>query len=274
MKPKRFLLATLFLAAGLTFAQSLGRVTPLGTQRPKTVPADPTKKDSDKKESASEIVERAAGAHGGRSVLNSVRDSVSEGKLTFFTDKTAKNTIDVTVTRKGGVRVQRVLKEGGGELHQGTDGVSTWESFNGMTALAPGGLAGNYIESETLRAVENLFNFQGKGATVRDAGRRNNARVVELESAVSGKAPRKTKYLVDDATSRVTAIEFATGEGKDLLGKVVPRTESYVFSDFRVVQGIPTPFRIERFVDGLKIEETQFTTVRYNASIKDDFFKP
>jgi len=222
-------------------------------------------KQSDNKEKPASIIDRAVHAHGGRQTLASLRDSVSEGRLTFYTGK-RKHTIDLTVIRKGDSRFQRVLKDARGELHQGSDGVSTWESFNGITALAPGGLAGNYIESQTVRAVGNLFDFQVKGFTVRDVGVKNNARVLELESSVNGNASRKTKYFIDEATYRVTAIEFETREGV--------ATESYVFFDFRAVQGIATPFRIERYVDGVKIEETQFTSVRYNTSVQDEVFKP
>jgi len=238
VKTNQVLLITLVVAAGVLFAQN--------------------------KEKPEEIIERAVNAHGGRQALTSLQDSISEGKLTYFIGKSAESTIDVIVIRKGDSRIQRVLKDAGGELHQGSDGTSTWESFNGITALAPGGLAGNYIESQTVRAVSNLFESQGKGFTVRYTGANNNARVLEVESPASGKPSRKTKYFVDDATSRVTAVEFVAGEAK----------ESHVFSDFRVVQGVSTPFRIERYVDGRKVEETQFTSVRYNTSVKDEVFKP
>ena len=97
---------------------------------------------------------------------------------------------------------------------------------------------------------------------MRDAGAKGNARVLELELPGEKSSP-KTKYLIDDTSSRVTGIEFETGE-----------VEAHVFSDFRMVQGVSTPFRIERYVDGRKIEETQFTSVRYNASVKDEVFKP
>jgi hypothetical protein len=276
MKPDALLLLTVLFMTGYGHSQVSPRVTPLGTQRPKPDPANRPDKKSEptNKEKPAETLERAVNAHGGRQALTSVRDSVSEGRLTFFSGRGAKNTIDVTVIRKGDSRVQRILKEGEGELHQGSDGTSTWESFNGMTALAPAGLAGNYIESETIRAVGNLFNSQGRGFQIRDAGAKNNARVLELEVPAGGKPATKTHFFVDEATSRVTRIEFATGEGKDLLGKKVPTTESYVFSDFRVVQGVSTAFRIERYVNGLKIEETQFTSVRYNTSVKDEVFKP
>lgn len=239
MKPNPVPLVTLVMTAGVLFAQN--------------------------KEKPEEIIERAVNAHGGRQALTSVQDSISEGKLTYFTSKSAESTIDVIVIRKGDSRIQRVLKDAGGELHQGSDGTSTWESFNGITALAPGGVAGNYIESQTVRAVSNLFESQGKGFTVREVGAKSNARVLEVESPVIGKPSRKTRYFVDEATSYVTAMEFGTSEAA---------TESYVFSDFRAVQGVLEPFRIERYVDGLMIEETQFTSVRYNTSIKDEVFKP
>jgi hypothetical protein len=283
MKPDAILFITAFvLAAGFGVAQSRGggqtplppRTTPLGTQRPKPAGQNDKKNETVRNERPADTVERALNAHGGRQAWNSVRDSISEGKLTFFTGKTSKNTVAVTVIRKGDSHVQRILKDGDGELVQGADGTSTWESFNGMTALAPAGLAGSYLESQTVRSVGNLFDAQARGRPVREAGTKDNERVLELEAPLDGQAPRKTRYFVDEATSRVTRIEFVTGEARDLLGKTVPATESYVFSDYRLVQGIASPFRIERYVNGLKIEETQFTTVRYNTSVKAEAFKP
>jgi len=266
------------LFAVLTFItvqgpQTTPRVTPLGTQRPKPDASKRPEKPADK-ESPSQVLDKTINAHGGRELLASVQDSVAEGTLTFFSGKNPRNTLDVTVTRKGGSRVQRVLKRGDGEVRQGSDGTSTWESFDGMTALTPRGLAGNYIESQTVRAVDILFNARSNGLQIRDGGGKANARVLEVNAGSNGSPSRPTRYFIDETTFRVTRIEFITGEGKDLFGKAVPTTESYVLSDFRVVQGVPTPFRVERFVDGLKIEETQFSSVRYNTSVKDEFFKP
>jgi hypothetical protein len=249
------------------------RATKLGTQRPKedpdskqTVPVD--------KEKPEEALGRALNAHGGQQALKFVLDSVSEGKLTFFTAKGAANTIDVTVSRKGGTRIQRVLKRPEGETRQGTDGTSTWESANGMTMLAPRGLAASYIESQTVRSVENLLDFQSKGSTLQDRGKRNSSKVVEVQAPVPGKSARKTQYFIDDTTSRVTRIQWAIRDAKDVFGHEAASTESYVYSDFRQIDGVLTPFRIERYIDALKIEETQFTSVRYNTALKDDVFKP
>ena len=260
--------------SGAGQSPALPRETPLGTQRPKPDPPTEKKPDPVSKENPKEVIDRAVNVHGGRQNLNSIRDSVSEGRLTFYAGKSAKNTIDVTVIRKGTSRIQRVLRQRDGELRQGADGDASWESFDGMTVLAPGGLAGNYIESQTVRAVESLFDAESKGLLVRDAGKRENARVLEVEVPAVGKPPRQTRYFIDETVPEVTRIEFITGEAKDILGKAVPATESYAFSDYRVVQGVRTPFHIERYVNGLKIEETQLTSVRYNASVSDDVFKP
>ena len=95
-----------------------------------------------------------------------------------------------------------------------------------------------------------------------------------MEVTPPGKAALKTSYFVDDTGARVTRLEFVIGETSDLFGKTVSNVEAWVFSDFRVVQGVLTPFKIERYLNDTRIEETQFTSVRYNASVKDDAFKP
>ena len=270
-------------ANAAAFGQSAGqgnpavppRVTPLGTQRPKTgLLNSPGQARPANQEQPAAVIDRAVNAHGGRRALDSIRDSIAEGRLTFFTGKTPKNTVDVTVIRKGDAQIQRILREGNGESRQGSDGTTAWDSFNGMTAPATAGLVRRYIESQTVRAVGSLFDSPPRGHLVRDGGLKNNARVLEIEIVAGGSLPFSTRYSVDEATSLVTRIEFVTGEAKDLFGQTIPTTESYLFSDFRSVQGVSTPFRIERYVDGLKIEETRFTSVRYNVSVPDDVFKP
>ena len=45
-------------------------------------------------------------------------------------------------------------------------------------------------------------------------------------------------------------------------------------SDFRKIQGLLTPFHVERFINGFKAEEMQFNSVSYNTSVNDDVFRP
>jgi hypothetical protein len=125
-----------------------------------------------------------------------------------------------------------------------------------------------FIESQTIRSVQSLF--VGGGRVLRDLGLKEEARVIEAED----KDGRKTSYSVDLGTSLIHRIEFVTGELKDIVGRPVPSTDAYVFSDFRQVQGVTTSFRIERYINGIKTEETQFTSVSFNASLTDAPFRP
>ena len=220
---------------------------------------------------AAGVVQRALAAHGPKWVTGEIADWVAEGKMTYFNAKGPQAAFDVTVTRKGKSQMQRVVRQPAGEVRVGSDGTRTWDSLGGFFTLKAQGRALQFLESQTARSVQTLFNYQAEGLTLRDLGQSANTRVIEAED----KAGRKTSYFVDDATSVVTRLEFVTGEAKDpFSGRMVPNTDSYVLSEYRTVQAVLTPFRIERYINGIKAEEMQFSSVRYNASVKDDAFKP
>jgi len=250
------------------------RVTPLGTQRPISDRRLSKEDPPEALEDIDKVLRRTLEAHGGRVSLDSVRDSVAVGRITFFGMEGPKGSFDVTLVQRGTSQVRRTIRHQNGEVRQGSDGNFIWESFNGMTRSVFGGPVGNFIESQTTRSLTALFDSRRQGFAVRDLGRKQDARVVEVEVEEKDKSSRKTSYFIERETSRVTRVEWTTGEVTTLFGDLVPATAAYVLSDFRSVQGIPTPFQIERYVNGTKIEETRFSTVRYNASPKDDVFQP
>ena len=267
----------ILLAGAAGFPQSKApKTTPLGTQKPQ--PVGESRKDPPVVlEDPDVVLGKAIQAHGGRQALASVVDSVSTGKITFFTVHGLKSVADVTLVRKGSTLVQRIVKQPNGELRQGSNGRGNWESFNGMTTSGAGDLLGNFVESQTIRALNSLLDSKARASKVRDGGSTNDARVLEVEVPAekgSGKPARKTRYSVEKGSSRVTGVEWVTGDTTTAFGTAVPTTEAYAFSDFRTVQGVLTPFRIDRYVNGNKIEETRLTSVRYNTSVKDDVFKP
>ena len=64
-----------------------------------------------------------------------------------------------------------------------------------------------------------------------------------------------------------------------MFGNVSLTGESYLFSDFRDVDGTPTPFKIERridgwAIDGSKFREMVFTSVSHNTGVSDSEFRP
>jgi hypothetical protein len=118
--------------------------------------------------------------------------------------------------------------------------------------------------------VPRLFNYQKEGLKLRDLGVQDEVRVIEAED----KEGKKTRYFIDPDKNLITKLEFITREAKDpFSGAILPDTDSYVFSDYRLIQSIPTPFKLERFNARNKLEEMQFNTVKYNVGLKDAEFR-
>jgi hypothetical protein len=260
----------LFCGADVVAQQRSSPRTPLGTQVPR--PDLPERGQAPKPqpapvESASATVQRAANAHGGPNFRN-VTDSVADGTLTRYGLQNPHEQFAVTVWRKGNL-VQRSVRSSNGERHQGTDGKQTWDAFEGFVTAAQGPTL-EFLETQTVRALPNLFEYQARGSRLRDDGMRGPDRVLTIEEANS----RTTTYVIEGGRSFVTRLEVVSGQVPDMLGRRMSIVESYVFSDFRTVQGVPTPFKVEHFTNDLKVEELRFTVIRYNTGLAADMFHP
>jgi hypothetical protein len=283
MRRNTIMLFALLITANAAPGQTLPRKTPLGTQMPKPTetkakarapqPATRPTPTPGPRETPATVVQRARAAHGGGNAIRDVTDSIAEGRITYFRgtgSQPQEATFDMTLLLKGDAQVQRIVRQPAGEVRQGSNGSRTWNSFGG-NAPAAAGASLRFIESQTARSVSNLLDYDRRGSTLHDRGTKDNSSVVEVQD----RAGRKTAYSIDSGTSVVTRMEFDAGQARDMLsGRSVPVQESYVFSDFRTVKGVLTPFKIERFVQGTKLEEMQFTSIRHNASVPDDAFRP
>jgi hypothetical protein len=282
MRRSTGMLFALLITANAALGQTIPRKTPLGTQMPKPTetkakarapqPATRPAPTAGPRETPATLVQRARAAHGGNAIRD-VKDSIAEGRITYFRgagSQSQEATFEMTLLLKGDVQVQRIVKQPAGEVRQGSNGSRTWNSFGG-NAPAAAGAALRFIESQTARSVSNLLDYDRRGSALHDRGTKDNTSVVEVQD----RAGRKTNYSIDSGTSVVTRMEFDAGQARDMLsGKSVPVQEAYVFSDFRTVKGVLTPFKIERYVQGTKLEEMQFTSIRHNASVPDDAFRP
>ena len=223
-------------------------------------------------ESLPDAVERA-GLHNG-SVEST--DSISRGTITYYLfDGTVKTQFDVTLILKGVSKVQRIVHQDGIDVRTGTDGSRTWHSLSIGFSSAAHGTALHFIESQTVRSVRSFLDHENQGLTLRDVGRFASGRVVEA----TGPEGHQTDYIIDDDTSHVTQLRFLTEGAKfDIFGNVYLAGESYLFSDFRDVDGIPTPFKVVRRIDGggvaREFEEMVFTSVSHNTGVSDSEFRP
>jgi len=218
-----------------------------------------------------QLVARSLAVHGARWVSGDVADWIAAGKLTYFTVDGPQATFDVRLMRKGRSQVQRIVRQPGGEVRQGSDGIRTWDSLGGRFASLAQGNALAFIESQTVRSVQSLLNYAGERLSLSDLREDGGRQVIEARDTEG----RTTSYFIDARSALITRLEFVVGESRNAFSQApIPVVESWVFSDFRQVEGLLTPFRIERYRAGIKVEEMQFDSVSYNAAVKDDVFKP
>jgi hypothetical protein len=222
-------------------------------------------------ETPTQLLQRAVGVYGGRDALDRIADSVSEGTVTYFTKTGPQASFPITLLVRGGTQAQRIIRQPGGELREGTDGVRTWTSAPGGFVSSARGRALHFIESQTSRSRLRLLSYERESLVLRDAGLSGNSRILETEDG-DGK---KTSYFIDNTTSLITKLEFVTGYSPDIFrANTIARKDTYVFSNYRVVQGLPTPLKIERYVDGVKAEEIVLRSVQYNAALRNEAFRP
>jgi hypothetical protein len=263
-----------FRAVAFSQGKPAERRTPLGTQRP--VPPGQSKPVAEPKpDPLDKVVQRALEKSGGKQAMDAVADSISTGTITWFDAAGAGVSFPITLTRKGDQKIQLQIKQPTGEVKLGTDGTSTWNSWNGFSVEAGSGPALGFLESHTVRSPKNLFDADAKAAKVRDRGirkdkeKKQDSRVVELED----KAGRKTSYLIDN-NSNIVGLEFALGERPNPFGGVpLPDIESYRFDDFRAVRGVQTPHTITHYRGGIKVEEIRLSNVQHNMSVPDSTFR-
>ena len=113
-------------------------------------------------------------------------NAVAQGTVTLFSISGPKNAYNVTIIRKGPGKIQRIIKQSGGELRQGSDGNRDWFSLHGIFFSTAPGQVLDFIESQTVRSVPTLFISQAlsQGITLRDLGKQGGASVIESEDAV------------------------------------------------------------------------------------------
>jgi hypothetical protein len=229
-------------------------------------------------ETAPQIFARAVQAHGGQQALANIVDWVGNGRIAITGGD--NNPSGLTLTVKSGNKVQRIVTYGaGGTVRYGSDGMSTWQSSGPFSSVAIG-RADYFIQSQAGRSIPNLladvsngYSFSDLGPAGADAVPANSpARIIQARNG----AGQITRYYVDNATSLISRLEFDTGDFYTMPFDAAkhPLVAAYVFSDYRSVNGVMTPFKIEAYLGLVKIEQVNFVSVQYNAGVSDGVFVP
>jgi hypothetical protein len=229
-------------------------------------------------ETAPQIIGRALQAHGGQQAFGNIVDWVGNGRISITGG--GNNPSDLTLMVKGANKVQRIVTNGaGGTVRYGSDGVKTWQSSGPFSSVAIG-RADYFIQSQTRRSIADVLAHVSSGYAFTDLGpasansvpANSPSRVIQARNG----AGQITRYYIDNATSLILRLEFDTGGFYTMLfgNTKYPLVAAYVFSDYRRVNGLMTPFKIETYLGLTKIEEMDFDSVQYNAGVADEMFVP
>jgi hypothetical protein len=225
-------------------------------------------------EKASQVVDRAARAHGGAWTNGKIADWVASGKISITGDE--NGSLDFTLIVKPNDKIMRIIQlPDGSKMAYGSDGKKSWQTAGPFKGDATG-TAAHFIESQTNRSIAKLFD---KNITLSDLGVPDKNNVPKSESAriieTKNDKGKSTRYYVDDTTSLITRLEFDTGATYRMLfgDKEYPVYATFVFSDYRNIDGVMTPFKIEVYQGMIKMEEMNITSVKYNTGVSDGEFE-
>jgi hypothetical protein len=228
-----------------------------------------------KSETAQDIVDRSSKAYGDQWSKGKITDWTASGKIVIIGNK-ENGPLDFTLTVKKD-RVKRVVHfSDKNDMSWGTDGKARWQKLGPLTGNAAGPVS-YFLDSHTTRSIASLFD---KSTNLKDSEPKDKKHVPESESSrvIEAKNDKNeaTRYYIDNATSLISRIEFDTGEFYTMFfgDTKYPLLASYVFSDYRTVNGFVMPFKIEVYHGRNKIEELTFTSIQCNAGLKDEQFVP
>jgi hypothetical protein len=228
-------------------------------------------------ETPQQIVDRASQAYNHQWKGDKIKDWVGSGKITITGNPNSPLDFTLIVKPKDKVKLIVMAPDGSKVLiSDGSDGKKSWH-VSGLFAGDATGVVSHFIDSHTVRSIARLFdedhslNDKGK-ADKKHAPESASGRVVEARN----KNGVSMRYYIDDASSLITRIEFETEASYTMLldKNKYPALAAFVFSDYRQVNGIPTPFKISVYEGLTKVEELCFTSVQYNTGVKNKDFVP
>jgi hypothetical protein len=127
------------------------------------------------------------------------------------------------------------------------------------------------IETQHSRGLSSLVTFQSRNASLDDTGLKASSRSISVKES-NGVS---TQYMLDSSTSQLKRVEFSKAQNHDAqTGAFVPIVESFDYSDFRTVNGVSTPFKIEHQTDGRVTGQVQFTKMSTPAKDPKDIKMP
>jgi len=207
---------------------------------------------------AEKVIEQYIGAMGGRDRINDIRDvkqtaSVSMGPQTIVIETFRKQPNKMT---------SRTLVNGNVMQEQVFDGEKASVTAMGQTQE----LAGEQLESMKFQArMHKFLRYDELGVSLS----------LEGTEAVDGNPAYKVKVTNPDGMVRYDYYDVGTGlrvkTKQTVQGPQGEITQSQTFSDYREVQGVKFPYRID--ISGMRSMTMKVDSIQVNEGIEDQVFE-
>jgi len=186
-------------------------------------------------ETPQQIVNRASQAYNGQWQGNTIKDYTGSGAITITGNPGGPLNFSLMVKENKKVKLVVVNADGSKVLiSDGKNDNTNWHE-SGLFSGNASGMARNFIDSQTLRAIARLFDSDNVLADLGPADPKHapesaSSRVIQSRN----KNGTTTRYYIDNATSLITRIEFETGLSYSMLlnKQKYPALASFVFSNY------------------------------------------
>jgi hypothetical protein len=224
---------------------------------------------------ASESLARTNQAYGSRLTDGSIYDWEGRGQI-VLTGYNKSQPLDFILIVKGNDKVKVIISTPDNKqlISAGYNGKESWQSSGPFSGKAGGSMA-SVIACQTKRSIVSLFDKSNKlnvkaDPIINPLKISKPGKILETTNA-KGKI---TRYYLDDQTSLIAGLEYETGRVYRILfdDDIYPVIASNIFSDYRNVDGVMRPFKIEMYQGLTKTEVLTFTSIQHNVGVTDSIF--
>lgn len=234
-----------------------------------TIPAPPEKIPDPTPETigkGKEILKKTLAALGGEKVLG-IKDIVQSAQMTMNTPM-GEMAMETQMTWVVPNKMAQTMKMAMGEMASGFDGSNGWMKTPMGTQDLPSSQKEEISKQFAINTYVVLKNLDSPDYTVQFfKDDKVNDKPVQVVIVRHKQTNYTVKVSIDPQTSLVVK---RTYRGRTMQG---PADTDELLSDYRDVDGIKIPFKMESYADGKKQSQTTINSVKVNSGVKDDVFK-
>ncbi len=214
-------------------------------------------------EQARKILKAAIRAKGGLTAISNIKDITVKSKSKVFSAEQGELEFQVTVYIKLPDKLKQIASAKDREMMTVLNGDKGWLKSGDSVRELPGEVIRSLKEQIQngedfifLNATKSNYQFKYVGTGALNETRAHVIQMVDPDGS-------ETKLYLDIKSYHLIKIAYQEAE---------EQIET-LFSDYRRLGGIMTPFRLKEYRDGKLVSETQIEETKFNSGLSDELFK-